>query len=258
MDQKNPPLISNATLNNLHECVMHAIMAFGKDICGFNCHSLAEIAITAPDVYDKVKKWLREHNITGLNLQNEPELGSWTIKACHTWEFLLHWESWCTTTGINNPAVAELVDELTFYFQTLYKWCFATVEDIACLTVFAENVSTFISQWTTIIAPGRQRNYYHWLEVEALKEIQAHGSVMRFASDVTESFVHVLKDTYLHFTSRGGGKHNPHWIKQAMERICIKLLLKAYGSTEISRMLSPYERKKIVSDYLASVDSVVK
>jgi len=125
------------------------------------------------------------------------------------------------------------------------------MDDIAALEFFAASVGLFVEQWLQLVAPGRKHNYYHWLEFEALQEILKHGSVWKYASDVTESFVHILKDTYLHFTTRGGSKNGAHWVKQALEHICIKLALKAFnGESDWRCMISPYERKKMVQDFM--------
>lgn len=119
------------------------------------------------------------------------------------------------------------------------------MERMTALQIFSERIAEFVDKWRSVMAPGRSRNYYHWLQVEALKEIQEHGSVWKYASDVTESYVHILKDAYLNFSSRGGAKHNPHWVKQVMHRVLIKMLLKALHNEPWLKILTPYERKRL-------------
>jgi hypothetical protein len=94
------------------------------------------------------------------------------------------WNEFCTAAEIDNPVAAVLVQQLVFCFETLYTWCFFTVADMLKLQYFADTVGEFVAAWRTHIAPGRKRNYYHWLEVEALWEIHHHGSVWKYHSYV--------------------------------------------------------------------------
>ena len=65
IDQANPPLLANCTVWNLHTCAMHAITAFGKDLCQFLCMVLNGLGEEALVI---AKVWLAKHHIT-VNLK---------------------------------------------------------------------------------------------------------------------------------------------------------------------------------------------
>jgi hypothetical protein len=66
--------------------------------------------------------------------------------------------------------------------------------------------------------------------------------------------VALLKDTFTRFSCRGGGKgKNMHWTKKVLERICIRMVLKAFGDSDWFKMMTPYERKKFMKDYIAKL-----
>ena len=73
-------------------------------------------------------------------------------------------------------------------------------------------------------------------------QIERSGSIWKYSSDITESFVHVIKDYYLRFTSRGGAKRS--WTRQVMERLAVKVVVQALSKCEWLDMLSPFERRK--------------
>ncbi len=56
-----------------------------------------------------------------------------------------------------------------------------------------------MEQWREQVGGGRSRNYYHWLAEEAIIQIEMSGSIWKYSSDITESFVHVIKEYYLRF-----------------------------------------------------------
>jgi hypothetical protein len=96
------------------------------------------------------------------------------------------------------------------------------------LKFYTFQVSTFIDCWRSQISNGKQRNYYHFLAVEAAIQIEHSGSIWKYASDITESYVHIIKDCFLKYTTRGGS--NRHWTKQVHYNLCIDLLLLTYIS----------------------------
>jgi hypothetical protein len=138
-----------------------------------------------------------------------------------------------------------LVENLISLFETLYMWGFYTVDDAIRLTILRDEASAFVDDWRMHIANGRERNYYHWLAEEAYLQILKSGSVWKYASDVTESFVHVLKDCFARFTSRGGGGRSD-WTEQALFRVCTKVLTRALSASEWVDLLSKHEQKKVI------------
>jgi len=179
-----------------------------------------------------------------------PLHGIWNIKATHTWVLLLNWVEWCDLVGIRDPAVLQLVDNLHYLFSVIYTWAFVTLEDAVKLTVLERDASRFVDEWIQHIAHTKDRNYYHWLAVEAFQQIKSCGSIWKYASDVTESFVFVFKNVISHFTSHGGGKHGKHWTEQGLSRVCVQALLRALGSAELRDMISRYEFKKIIEEFV--------
>lgn len=179
----------------------------------------------------------------------EPLHGKWNIKATHTWELILHWRELCDIIGLHNDEYDYLILELIFHFQVVYTWSFTSMHDLVALSVFEQNVSTFVNHWARVMGGGRMdRNYYHWLAVEAMHQIKKSGSIWKYSSDITESFVHVLKDCYLRFTTRGGMRH---WTRQVMSKVLIKVFVQALSCEDWYDMLTPFERKKLVKEYLS-------
>lgn len=144
-----------------------------------------------------------------ITIRSEP-LRGWNIKACHTWKLILNWKDFSLATGTNDPEVACIVKDLVWMFERFYTQNFELEEDKEMLAVFKDGVSRFIARWRQIVAPSKQQSYYHQLEVEAILEIEKNGSIWKYTSDVTESFVHVFKQTYLRFTTYRGGRKSVH------------------------------------------------
>lgn len=97
--------------------------------------------------------------------------------ASHTWVLILDWASWCETINLHNPLYNMLVEMLVQHFEVIYTWSFFTVYDYVALDLFEQQVSRFVEEWRMTIANGRQRNYYHWLAVEAFIQIRESGSI---------------------------------------------------------------------------------
>jgi hypothetical protein len=67
-------------------------------------------------------------------------------------------------------------------------------------------------------------------------------SVFAFASDITESMGHIIKEHFLRKSNRGG--MNSCWTLQFLERHGIQFIMKCLDDPEALK-LSPYERKKL-------------
>ena len=160
---------------------------------------------------------------------------------------ILNWNDLAATIHLIDPLLAALVKELVELFEVVYSWAIESVADWVMLDRFRRNAANFIKRWRDTVAPNRNRNYYHWLAIEAVLQIQACGSIWKYSSDITESFVHVLKECFLRFTNRGGTKR--HWTRQAMLRVLVKVLITSKSGKDVIAMLTPYERKK----YLATL-----
>lgn len=174
--------------------------------------------------------------------------GKWNLKACHAWELILNWQSWCDTIHLHDPTYNWLVNELVFHFETIYTFAFRTNYEVSCLLVFLEAVGDFVASWRQYISGGKSRNVYHWLAVEVPFQILECGSIWEFASDVTESFVCLIKTTFLHYTNRGGVQK--HWTCQVMQRILVKTLLKSISSDDPIRLFSEFEKRKFIDQYV--------
>lgn len=178
------------------------------------------------------------------NARIDPHRGKWNIKACQTGELAKNWDSWCQAIGLVNPVVSWLVTELLQHFEVVKTYAFETEYDLFILRRFEATVEDFIFRWRRDVANWRNRNYYHWLAHEAKRQIYESGSIWKYASDITESFVHVLKDTYLKFSNRGG--LNSSWTKQVLNRVLMKVQVRSMSSQHTYDMMSRYERRKFV------------
>jgi hypothetical protein len=74
------------------------------------------------------------------------------------------------------------------------------------------------------------------------QELLKHGTVWAFASDITESLVHVVKEMFELLTNRGGLCRQ--WTTQVMERSAAKNTVDALDGNQ-DLQLSPMEKKKL-------------
>lgn len=102
----------------------------------------------------------------------------------------------------------------------VYTFEFTEVEACSRLEFFRANVRDFVERWKIGLESTTDRNYYHWLSVEALRSIYHRGSVWKYASDVTESYVHIIKSHFAKYTNKGGAGR--FWTKQVMTRILME------------------------------------
>lgn len=184
-------------------------------------------------------------------LRKEPKFGKFNMMASHTWELILNWNSWAATIGLRNQVVHELVEELEVLFQTLYTWNFKSDLEKINLLLFRARVRGFVKEWREVIGRKKERNYYYWLEVEAIEQIDESGSVWKYASDITESFVHLIKVTYARFTNRGG--RGRHWTKQVLQRILVKVHVTALNATSWDSILTKFESRKFIEEFVRSM-----
>ena len=70
---------------------------------------------------------------------------------------------------VNDPLRVVLVKLLRFHFSVIYTWSFNTEKKRESLRIFALLVKDFVKLWRQLFRRGKNRNYYHWLAVEALK-----------------------------------------------------------------------------------------
>lgn len=155
--------------------------------------------------------------------------------------------NWCEIAALCNiPAeVNTLVEELKNIFYVLYTWSFENVHDLEALNMMRRRVVSFVEDWRAAMG-YKWRNYYHWLAHEALRQIFYRGSLWKYASDVTESFVHVVKDKFAKYTNRGGCKR--HWTKQVLHRILIDVYVTTLeGGDGVDSLLSRHEKKRLWS-----------
>jgi hypothetical protein len=180
------PFIAGVEIQHVHTCAMHAIMAFGKDLVVIIHLYILIKRETNPQIDDMVQRWMKKHNINVnfrydvQNLYNCKELMHLlsdvdikcmkkNIKATHTWELIQNWDDLMTLMQVDDPVRSKLVHELYTSFSILYKWCFVTEEDKDLLRIFAMLIPYFVPTWQAIMGRNKSRNYYHWLEVEALE-----------------------------------------------------------------------------------------
>ncbi len=158
----------------------------------------------------------------------------------------MEWDSWCNAIQLENQEYNELVAQLLAIFEVVYTWSFVTVYDKVMLDYFTEKVVEFIAKWKPVMGGGKSRNYYHWLQVEALIQIKVSGSIWKYSSDITESFVHLIKDYYLRYSNRGGLQK--HWTKQVMHRILVRVYLKSLNCEDWTDIMTTFEKRKLLQE----------
>lgn len=174
----------------------------------------------------------------------------WNIKATHTWELILHWAEWCDAIQLHSDLYDELVAALVEFFEVIYMWTFKSFSDLVRLFHFKEHIDEFVDEWSRVMGGGKERNYYHWLAVEAFIQLIESGSIWKYASDVTESLVHVIKETFLKYTTRGGA--NKCWTEQVLSRSLMKSFMKSLAAKEGVDMLSKFEQRKFFASLVGS------
>jgi len=250
--QEYYPMIGGVGIWNLHSCGMHGLIAFGKDMVRTVQLYIVLKRPDIPDLVEQVDRWMAVH---AINLRFEKltvkEL-KLKVKATHTWILIRNWGSLMAIFQIADRLRVDLVRQLGWVFSVIYTWSFNTPEKLAALEVFRDTVVDFIKDWQEFMGRGKKRNYYHWLEVEVIKEIQHSGSIWAFACDVSESFVHVAKHVYNCFTAHGG--LHMDWTSVSMERIVLGCELDCLDWKSGKIRISEGHKKKIAELYLSDFD----
>ena len=104
----------------------------------------------------------------------------------------------------------------------------------------------FLNMWRVGLQRTTYRNYYHYLTVEVPASIIRWGSVYKYSSDITETYVHILKKMYPLYSSRSGGKaahNNP--CQQVMSRLGMKSLIFSLGIGNQQLVISNHEADKL-------------
>lgn len=155
VDNPDPPNIWEGRIRQCHHCGMHAFIPFGKDLIQYSFLWLRVLEAAGTPRYKQAEVWLKQHHInvdisypfqhllllTDLNYstwsnekklilmicRKEPLHGKWNLKATHTWELTLNWESWCEAIALDVPKVNQLVAELLECFEVVYTFSFETV-----------------------------------------------------------------------------------------------------------------------------------
>ncbi len=91
--------------------------------------------------------------------------------ASHTWIVITEWSSLMEVIGVYDPLREHLIKMMVVLFRVLYRWDFESEEAQADLLMFEKLVPSFIRWWKIYFGKNKKRNYYHWLEVEALQVI---------------------------------------------------------------------------------------
>lgn len=245
-DHVGAPLFLGYSCSYIHYCMLHAVIAFGKDLLGFIHGWCCEDDAAKKDGRCQTGDiWLKQHNIK-VSLAHGPSIltSSWHVKATETFELFKNFESFCRSIDFDDDVVQSLVAEFLVWMKTLYKWDFVTDEDWALLDQYEIGFPAFVEIWREEIAGvDKCRNYYHTLSVEVPKSICRWGSAWKYSSDVTETYVCVLKNQFRMYTTRGGMGANASF--QVMQRLGMKTLAYIKGFANEKLMISNYELRRL-------------
>lgn len=254
-DHLGRPILNGDDIWSIHYCIMHGTIPFGKDVLTYLYKWITNNHLPEAEVAQKkaiVDAFMRKNNIK-ISFKRGPKRGSWHIKATETFQLFKHIQVLCNDLEFDGVVLVALVRALVDKLKVLYKWEFITDEDWDELQAYEDTMEGFIANWRAQLQLGNKyRNYYHTLSVEVPKSIRKKGSAWKYSSDITETFVHVLKGMLLDFTTRGGCDQDP--TRQAMERCAMRSIAYTKGFGSLSLMISPHEWKKI-SDY-ADISSI--
>lgn len=239
-DHKDEPVFKGFDIWSVHYCIMHSVIAFGKDILDyFYDYCRAQQTLPAAD------KFLAGLNInTKLSKGPNPITKTWNMKATDTFNWFANFERFAVTVGYAGPAV-PLVERILGFYKTLYKWEFVTEQDWAELEAYEQDFPVFLDEWRHAIVGDdtKFRNYYHTLLYEVPESIHRKGSAWKYSSDITETYVCLVKHQMSSYTTRGGFKKNP--AVQLMQRMAVRTACYSNGLGSVSTMISPYEWKKL-------------
>lgn len=238
-DHLEPPILQGMDIWCLHYCIMHAAIPFGKDMLNYMwkwCATDAQKKM-ADQFFDKLQaKICFERGPNKIN-------GNWHIKATETFNWFQKFPEFCELVGYSGPAL-HLVEEMLHHFKTLYKWEFKTPEDELELQAYERDFPVFVDSWRdNITGYDKYRNYYHTLAHEVPRSIRHRGSAWKYASDITETYVCIIKNQVLDHTTRGGLKMNP--AKQLLERMAVRSACYSNGLGSTTAMISPWETKRL-------------
>jgi hypothetical protein len=243
-DHVDAPILKGFNVWNIHYCIMHATIPFGKDMLTFMYrHALTNNTCAAADAF------LKKHKIK-VQLSRGPNLkGSWHLKATETFTMFQHFDELCAAVGYQGCAT-QLVQQLLAHLKTLYKWEFTTDQDFRELIAYERNFPVFLDEWREEIVQdaAKYRNYWHTLMYKIPESIWRFGSAWKYSSDITETYVCLLKDQLLDFTTRGGFGANP--CVQVMQRMAVRSAVYSKGLGNVEMMISPYEKKRLNDIFL--------
>lgn len=220
---------------------MHAVIPFGKDMLTFLHRLTANNQANAL----AIDEFLKKYKIKVVLSKSPTKLsGSWHVRAIETFTIFQHFEKLCKSIQYKGPAIS-LVKKLLGHFKTLYKWEFITEEDWKELGNYQAEFPVFLDKWREDIVqdPGKYRNYWHALCWEIPESIYRKKSAWKYSSDITETYVCLIKNQALDFTTRGGLGQNP--CVQLMERMTVHSKCYERGLGSHKMMISPYEKKKL-------------
>jgi len=237
------PLISG-DMDNVHLCSMHGVVPFGKDLLTHIFTYLCTLdVLRKEEITTNIQHWLNLNHVP-VDISKLPKYGKWDIKATHTWDLFSNPFQLLQIIGLETTPVLQCMQNMVKHFKTAYKFQFTTIDDYTLAYNFKANVSADIEQWRMVVAAGRNpRNYYHYFAEEIWLKIEMHGSNWKYASDVTESHVHTIKDDFVKYTNRGGfGRSASHQIMKR-RKVNSVVYIKTHSDHQVP--ISPWEKKKL-------------
>jgi hypothetical protein len=238
-DHLDDPVLKGYDVWNIHYCIMHATIPFGKDMLTYMYrHALANNAGEAADMF------LKKYKIKVLLSRGPNIKGSWHIKATEAFQMFQHFDELCNAVGYVGPA-NELVRQLLRHLKTLYKWEFVTDADMQELEAYEHDFPIFLDMWREDIVQDatKYRNYWHAMMWEIPESIHRHGSAWKYSSDITETYVCIIKNQMLDYTTRGGFGVNP--CVQLMQRMAVRTCVYSKGLGNEELLISPYEKVRL-------------
>lgn len=212
-DHEGRPILSGKDIWTIHYCIMHGTIPFGKNVLSY-FYKWCEQQVSEEEITRMKKEadeFLHDHNIK-VSFMKGPFRDTWNVKATESFELFKNVQEFCDRLALDGGVVVPLVRELVEKLKVLYKWEFCTHEDWEELHHYEATMPAFIDKWRDelgLTAADKYHNYFHTLTVEVPKSIRRKGSAWKYSSDITETYVHIMKEMLLDFTTRGGCDQNP-------------------------------------------------
>lgn len=211
------PVLEVAERLDIVPCILHCTMAIGR-LAALYVMQLCSVATAAQK--SSVCAVLRgKHLRIPVYARGKDLLQAPSIKGHHTKDLFSVWPSIAVALGVENTPGDNAMRNMGWLLRTLYRTKYEVLP-----TMISEVTVAF--REACVGEAGRRSNYLHIMEFDMARIIdhlyhnRAGYGLGMFSQDIPESLNRLLKDAFVSYSNRGGGKDGHKGaLKQAWQRV---------------------------------------